>query len=261
LPVEYLESFVADPKWITDQPANFHRVKERKVFSARCENEAPGYTPNRYAYKQVSYDGKSFVIEFTLNMLRLDPSAGVAFGIFDENLACGKPNSICLDISRSEKGTAFTLAVGAGKIVERADSRTGVETGKAYACRIVYDHERAMAGFEVWDIQADKKVADAIVKNVKDLPQSMCFLGFTAHPTGWTGAVKGAAAVAEVQRIELRCGKGTAVVKPVLPAASPAEKPAPAPPAPTKIVPQPAIGKKASPVVGAPAAGEKKTNP
>ena len=181
--------------------------------------------------------------------------------MFDENLACGKPNSICLDISRSEKGTAFTLAVAVGKIVERANSWASVETGKAYACRIVYDHERAIAGFEVWDIRADRKVADAIVRYVKDLPQSMCFLGLCPHPTGQTGAAdapRGAVAEAELQRIELRCGKGTAVVKPVVP---PTKTAAPAAPGPKKIVPQPAIGKKASPVMGAPAAEEKKANP
>jgi hypothetical protein len=239
LPLEYMESFAADPKWATDQPDNFHWVKERTLFYARCESGAPGKTPNRYAYRLVSYDGKSFALELTLKMIQLDASAGVAFGLFDKDLACGKPNSICLDISRSDKGTTFTLAVATGRINERADFWTNVEMGKAYACRIVYDYEKSTAALEVWDTQSDRKVADAFVKNVKGLPQNMCFLGFCPHAAAQAGAPKGAVAVAELPRVELRCAKGNAVVKPVLPGASSTPK--------KKIVPQPALRKKAAP--------------
>jgi hypothetical protein len=90
--VSYSTDFSSDPGWITDQPGNYYW--ENGTLKVRAENHSPGYTPSRYCYHLLPQVVDSFDLSWDVKPTRLDWSAGVMFGLYDNTLKTGGTGQI-----------------------------------------------------------------------------------------------------------------------------------------------------------------------
>lgn len=109
--VIYSEDFSSDPSWTTDQPTNFYWESSTGTYFLH-ETNAPGTPdPNRYTYKIITpYSGGPFRLEWDIEMLRVDWSAGIEFGMFSSLMAClptAGSARVGADWGRSDGGRAI----------------------------------------------------------------------------------------------------------------------------------------------------------
>jgi hypothetical protein len=143
LQVVYQSDFSADPGWITDQPSNYYWNQSGGTYHASVENNAPGYSPNRYFYTPVAWTGDSFTIQWDIKMTRADWSAGVSFGLFDENIAfqgVGGGQGVCLEFANTDAGSLLWLFIYGGGGLASASSPGGTYSVNTwYTCKLSYD--------------------------------------------------------------------------------------------------------------------------
>jgi hypothetical protein len=141
--VVYQSDFSADPGWITDQPSNYYWNQTEGTYHARVENNAPGYSPNRYFYKPVTWTDGSFEIQWDIKMTRADWSAGVSFGLFDENIAFagwGGGQGVCIEFAKPDAGQLLWLYIYGGGGLASASSAGGIYSVNTwYTCKLSYD--------------------------------------------------------------------------------------------------------------------------
>jgi zinc protease len=143
LQVVYQTDFSSDPGWITDQPDNYYWNETAGTYHATVENDAPAYSPNRYFYTPVALTGDSFEIQWDIKMTRVDWSAGVSFGLFDENIAFAGFNGgqgVCLEFANPDAGRLIWLYIcGAGGLASASSPGGTYALHTSYTCKLSYD--------------------------------------------------------------------------------------------------------------------------
>ena len=141
--VPYQTDFSADPGWVTDQPSNCYWNQSAGTYHAKVENNAPAYSPNRYFYQPVTWTGDSFEIQWDIKMTRADWSAGVSFGLFDENIGFagwGGGQGVCLEFANPDAGRLLWLYIYGGGGLASASSPGGTYAVNApYICKLSYN--------------------------------------------------------------------------------------------------------------------------
>ena len=141
--VVYQTDFSTDPQWTTDQASNYYWNQAAGTYHAKVENNAPAYSPNRYFYKAVTWTGDSFEIQCDIRMTRADWSAGVSFGLFDENMAFagwGGGQGVCLEFANPDAGRLLWLYIYGGGGLASASSPGGTyAVNTSYTCKLSYD--------------------------------------------------------------------------------------------------------------------------
>ncbi len=189
---EYSEDFSADPGWTTDQPGNYFWDSVAGTFHATTLNDHGGLpSPTRYAYTNVGYDGNSMRLEFDIRFDSIGWSAGVMFGLFDQNLnlwaSAVAPNtdSIFGSFGRADGGMYITLYVCdsvAGCVIDQVVNVTSDNTW--YHCTIEYSDVSQEATLTLQDNASGVVVADLLIPGVAGLKPELDYLGFARDPNG-----------------------------------------------------------------------------
>jgi len=210
--VVYQTDFSTDPGWVTDQPTNYYWNQTAWTYHARVENNAPAYRPNRYFYTPVTWTGDSFEIQWDIKMTRVDWSAGVSFGLFDENIAFAGFNGgqgVCLEFANPDAGRLLWLYICGGGGLASASSPGGTyAVNTLYTCKISYDAGARQikaellvhgTGASVWS--KTLSVPGGFTQPLTKLGGSRCGFGEVG---GYSGVDRWGVAEAEIDNVVLR---------------------------------------------------------
>jgi hypothetical protein len=141
--VNYSEDFSSDPGWITDQPSNYYWDAESQSYHIRAENLAPGYKPSRYSYKLLDEGVSSFTLQWDIQMTQCDWSAGLPFGIYDNQLGdwYGVSDFVEVHPVVADGGRFWAMTLSAGGEYRETSSPYDWSFSEAYTCKIVYDSD------------------------------------------------------------------------------------------------------------------------
>ncbi len=221
---EYAERFSTDPAWVTDQPDNYYWDAGAQAYHATTVNAQPGPSPTRYAYTLVNYSGGSFRLEFDINPMSLEWSAGMSFGLFDANLAITpsnsvpNPHNIFVHPHRSDAGLAIPLYVRGLNGVSHVEhiGWNLFSEGVWYHCIVQYDQASDGASLTVTERSTGNPVGSAQVTNIGGFPGDMDYLGFATDPDGsccpvcpgWSCSTSGTALLDNVTLFNCTGGTG-----------------------------------------------------
>jgi sulfatase modifying factor 1 len=141
--VTYSTDFSTDPGWVTDQPANYYWDAGSQSYHIRAKNLAPGYKPSRYSYKLLDEGVSSFELQWDVNVVSCDWSAGLPFGIYDSQLGdwYGVSDFVEVHPVVADGGRFWAMTLSAGGEYRETSSPYDWSFNKAYTCKIVYDSD------------------------------------------------------------------------------------------------------------------------
>ncbi|MEE8154340.1 MAG: hypothetical protein V3T53_05210 [Phycisphaerales bacterium] len=190
--VIYWQDFSCDPEWITDQPDNYYWDSKTETFHATTENvpsREPPPPPTRYAYTLVEYNGTSMRLEFDIQPTNLEWSAGVHFGLLDENLtawyqADPDVHFVNVHMDHSDPGRNLHLGIQGGSgVFQQADLLNVLTDGILYHCVLEYVSSTDTVTLTVTDGNEGEPLKLEIT-DVGGLPDDLDYLGFARDPIG-----------------------------------------------------------------------------
>lgn len=209
--VVYETDFSSDPGWITDQAANYYWNQAAGTYHATVENNAPGYRPNRYFYKAVTWTGDSLEIEWDVKITRMDWSGGVCFGLFDEDLALGGfegGQGVHLLFGHPDEGLVMAFYATGATGLAQVDSKAGprYSTNVWYTCEVSSDAAAGEVSVEVKDRSSGSSVWSKSLSVPGRFSRPLVRLGgswsgFGETGGGYSGVNRWAVAEAEIDNV------------------------------------------------------------
>jgi zinc protease len=217
--VVYETAFSSDPGWVTDQAANYYWNQAAGTYHAKVENNAPGYRPNRYFYKAVTWTGDSLEVEWDVEITRMDWSGGVCLGLFDEDLALGGfegGQGVQLVFGHPDEGLVMAFYATGATGLAQVDSKAGprYSTNVWYTCKISYNDDAGEVSVEVKDRSSGSSVWSKSLSVPGRFSRPLVRLGgswsgFGETAGGYAGVNRWAVAEAEIDNVVLkRAGVG-----------------------------------------------------
>ncbi len=192
--IEYSEDFSSDPGWTTDQPDNYFWDSGTQSYYAATSNSGPCYTPSRFAYKLIQYDGNSLRLELDFQPIDLQWSAGVAFGLFDNNLmlygasppATPDAHYLHMHPGRSDAGRTIGFYARGNNGVAQAQNIGWnlIVDGTWYRSVIEYDTVTDTATLTITERDSTMYVDSVQLTGLGGLPPDLDYLGFARDPAG-----------------------------------------------------------------------------
>ena len=141
--IPYSTDFSTDPGWVTDQPSNYYWDAGSQSYHIRAENLAPGYKPSRYSYKLLDEGVSSFELQWDVDVVSCDWSAGLPFGIYDNQLGdwYGVSDFVEVHPVVADGGRFWAMTLAAGGEYRETSSHYDWSFNKAYTCKMVYDSD------------------------------------------------------------------------------------------------------------------------
>jgi hypothetical protein len=195
--VPYSTDFSTDPGWVTDQPSNYYWDAASQTYHVQPEHQYPGYTPSRYAYKQLPEAVGSFELQWDLEITRCDWSISIPFGIYDSSL-----NRYARDTSNlgqfvlglagnPDPGHMWNLIVS-GKDGYAEGPGTGTwDFDTWYTCKLSYHASTYLASFDVWKRVDGSSVWTADVSVPGGFSNDLVRLGTSSSGIGDDGQYPG----------------------------------------------------------------------
>jgi MYXO-CTERM domain-containing protein len=138
------DDFSTDPCWPTDQPANHHWDGITQTIYVRAENNSPNYHPNRFYATPIAKHLGTFALQWGVKVTSCDWSAGLPFGIYDNNLrggGVGGASYQCMDIILDVDDGGNSLVFWGEDTASgwHVSDHTHWSLNQWYTCKILYD--------------------------------------------------------------------------------------------------------------------------
>lgn len=188
--VIYSTDFSSDPKWTTDQPQNYFWDSGTQTYHVTTPNANPGYSPSRYAYTKVDFNGGSMKLEFDMKPTDLQWSAGFAFGLFDKNFSIfpqeGKDvRYIHVHPGLVDQGRHLGFYVRGKNGIQYSENLWDVlSENNWYRVVIEYDSVSDTVTLTTSDRNTGTAVGTMQISNIGGLPEDLDYLGFARDPVG-----------------------------------------------------------------------------
>jgi hypothetical protein len=195
----YSTDFSSNPGWVTDQPSNYYWDSANGWYYARAENNAPAYQPNRYFGRILPDPAQTgFALNWDIQMIQCDWSAGIAFGLFDSQLVGGSKGagqSAYMELGIADQGKYISALVGGAA---GSGWAAGWQSGKYwsldqwYTCVLSYDSATSLADFDIRNRDTGVSLWSTSLSVPGGFSNDLIFLGGTRYGVGdsnWGGYV------------------------------------------------------------------------
>ncbi len=180
----YTEDFSSDPHWATDQPQNFHWDEESGAFFASMSNSSPQYAPNRFAYTPIDWNGEPFKLQWDSMITRSDWSAGINFGLFDNNLNYQRANTLNIEYTNPDAGRGFTIFAFTPQGSAYQNNWAGFELGRWQTNILEYNPNENLIEYQVSNRDTGELLVDTSLTVNGTFSPEMDLLGFSRYPMG-----------------------------------------------------------------------------
>ena len=184
--VVYETNFSTDPGWTTDQPANFYWESGWETYFIHQTNYPEAYEPDRYTFVRVPYSGGPFRLEWDLEMLRCDWSAGISFGLFDSNLryrgAVVGSAALCVEYANPDQGRVFTIIGYQDTTGLYSDNWTRFDLNVWYHNVFEYDPMGATAKWTIYKLGETTPFMENTLTGVPAITNDISYLGASRYP-------------------------------------------------------------------------------
>lgn len=201
--VDYSEDFSSDPGWTTDQPSKYYWDETTQRYHVQPEHQYPGYSPSRYAYKELSEAVGSFELRWDLEITRCDWSISIPFGIYDSSLTryAIDPDPLGQYVlglaGNPDAGHLWALIVSGEDGYAEAPGGGTWNLDTLYTCELSYDASTYMASFDVWE--SGSSVWSASVEVPGGFTNNLMYLGSSSSGIGDRGLYPGISPTAVAQ--------------------------------------------------------------
>jgi hypothetical protein len=188
--VIYSEDFSADPGWTTDQPTNFYWESGTGTYFIRTSNTAEAYEPNRYTHKIITaYTGGAFKLEWDIQMISNDWSAGIGFGMYDSQLSYlprGDSAHISGELGIADQGHYTSLRTHQGT---NSSSTSFYMPSWEFApvwyhCVLENDPKMHTIKLTVYNRNESTLFASTMITNAPTITNDIKYLGSSRYPIG-----------------------------------------------------------------------------
>lgn len=180
----YSEDFSTDPHWVTDQPQNFHWDEKSETFFVSMSNRAEQYEPNRFAYTWVDWSGGPFRLEWDSKITRSDWSAGINFGLFNNNLNYQGPSTINVEYANPDPGRGFAMFAFSKQEVAVQSNWTHFILNTWYHNKVEYNPISGIVDYEIYNPDTRELFANLDLTIGGEFDKEMDLLGFSRYPAG-----------------------------------------------------------------------------
>lgn len=194
--VVYQADFSSDLGWTTDQPANFYWEPASETYFIHQTLYPEAYEPDRYTFVRVPYSGGPFRLEWDLEMLRCDWSAGLNFGMYDSNLSytlgpIAGSAALTVEYVNAGAGRGFKMKGYQDTTLASISNLTSFDLNVWYHNVLEYDPDNAKAKWTIYRLGESVPFMEETLTEVPAITNDISYLGASRYPVlhPWAGGV------------------------------------------------------------------------
>lgn len=179
----YETDFSKNPHWTTNTPLSLYWDEDNENYHYIIKGSTAAYS-----YKTVFYRDTTFMLEYDVTPLIVDPNGAMRFGLSDDNMDIYAPMIVYSELG-NKKGYNLFYLTAIGQLGNRFNinsyyesyggSTVTYETGKTYHMIIKYNREEKTLTEAVRDVDSNK-VLWSISRDVADTYPRLDRICFTA---------------------------------------------------------------------------------
>jgi len=193
--VVYQTDFSSDPGWTTDQPQNFYWEVASETYFIHQTNYPEAYEPDRYTFVRVPYPGGPFRMEWDVELLRVDWSIAIIFGLFDSHLSFEPrgPGSaaLCVQYTNPDAGRGFNITAYQDTTYAYSNNWTRFDLNVWYHNVFEYEPINSTARWTVYRLGESTPFMENTLTGVPEITNDISYLGSSMYPMlhPWGGGV------------------------------------------------------------------------